>query len=410
MSEASVGQRVLLAIGDPERERHLLAALREAGWTVAGRCLDGPTLTEQALAGNADAVLASPDLHRLTRDTLAAIRAAGTPVVLLVGMADAAAYAGLAFTLPAASDAAVLGAALREAVRRGATGVAPDFEAARGDQPHQGYRGNCEVIALVSGKGAPGTTTMAIGLAATLGAAGSRVLLLDGDFRGGSVGPYLDLDPRRGLAGLTVGPGEQPDAVPAEVQDGPGFAVLNGLERPETRERLTPERMTAAVVALQQRFDTIVIDAGETLGGVTAPAAAALIRSAERVLMTTTADLVGLWNARACLRFVTESLGVPPEAVSAVVNRCSGQGDYAVEEVERALAIRVIARIPDDPRAANRARLEQTPVTAVGGKAARAIEEMAARLAGLQRSGAGAAPNEARSRWRLRRQPAEWRR
>jgi len=52
MSDASDRPpRVLLAIGNPERERQLLTALREGGWTVAGRCLDGPSLLQQVVAG-----------------------------------------------------------------------------------------------------------------------------------------------------------------------------------------------------------------------------------------------------------------------------------------------------------------------------------------------------------------------
>ena len=61
------------------------------------------------------------------------------------------------------------------------------------------------VIAVVSGKGAPGKTTVAIGLAAALGERGRRVVLVDADLRGGNVGAYLDLDPRRGLFGLAYG-------------------------------------------------------------------------------------------------------------------------------------------------------------------------------------------------------------
>lgn len=412
MSDASDRPpRVILAIGNPERERQLLTALRDGGCTIAGRCLDGPSLVQQAVVGSADVVLASAGLHRLTGESFIAVREAGVPMVLLAGAGEAEAYNGLSFVLPAASDAPVVIAALHEAIRRGAvvSQVAADNPSTPERVAH-GYHENSEVIALVSGKGAPGTTTVAIGLAAALGARGRSVVLIDGDLRGGAVGPYLDLDPRCGLSGLSAGPIDRPERVLDELQDGPGFSVLTGIERPEAQERLAPERVAGTVAALKERFEFILVDGGETLSGVTSATGAALLRSAERVLLVTTADLIGLWNARASLRFITESLGVPPEATSAVVNRRDGSEQYGAPEVERALGIRVVAAIPEDPRAARRARAEQTPISAAGGKAARAIAEMASRLGGAGDVEERPDAEEASTWRRWRRQPAEGRR
>jgi MinD-like ATPase involved in chromosome partitioning or flagellar assembly len=195
-----------------------------------------------------------------------------------------------------------------------------------------------------------------------------------------------------------------------ELQDGPGFSILTGIERPEARERLAPEGIAATVSALQERFDVILIDGGETLSGVTSPVGAALLRTAERVLLVTTADLLGLWNARASLRFVTESLGVPPEAISAVVNRRTGRDQYGEHEVERALGVRVVAALPEDPRAARRARANQVPITAAGGKAARALADLATRLGGVPEIEEEASADEPSTWRRWRRQPAEGRR
>jgi len=407
MGDASDQPRVLLAIGNPERERQLLTALREGGCAIAGRCLDGPSLIQQALAGTADVVLAAAGLHRLTPESLAALREAGVPVVLLAGPGEADTYDGFAYVLPANTDETTLVTAVSEAMKRG-TAIDPAARSGRGaghTQHH--HRSDGEVLTLVSGKGAPGTTTIAIGLATTLGAAGRNVLLIDGDLRGGSICACLDLDPRRGLAGLSIGTGDRSQRVLDELQEGPGFSVLAGIERPEAQERLLPERISSAIATLQERFDVILIDAGETISGVTSATGAAFVRPAERVLLVTTTDLLGLWSARSCLRFVTESLGVHPEAVSTVVSRRSGTEQYGAHEVERALGTRVLVAIPEDLRAARRAQVEQTPI---GGRAAHALAELASRLAGADGIEPQPASREVSAWRRWRRQPVEGRR
>ncbi|MCZ2110123.1 MAG: P-loop NTPase [Dehalococcoidia bacterium] len=396
---------VLVAVGNPERERQLLAALRDGGFTIAGRHLDGATLVERILAESVDLVLVARDLHRLSLDLLIAVAETRTPTVLLVGAADEERYDEVGYTVPADCDGPTVVAALRRALRAGVEPRAQRPPAV----PEESRRseGNCEIVALISGKGAPGTSTVAIGLAAALGAAGKRVLLIDGDLRGGSLGPYLDLDPRKGLAGLTLGRTDSA-SVAGELQPGPGFAVLAGIERPEVVERLAPEHLTRALDALQPRFDAVLIDVGETLPGVTSLASATLIRSAERVLLVATADLFGLVNARTSLRYLTEALGVPPAAVTVLVNRYDSGGAYGIDEIERVLDVAVAGLLPDDRTAARRALSDQVPVTAVGGKLADTLSQLASQRARpRQTNDQTAAISRSRRRWR--RQSAEGR-
>src|SRR5258708_7604408 len=47
-----------------------------------------------------------------------------------------------------------------------------------------------------------------------------------------------------------------------ELQDGPGFAVLAGLERPELAAALSPAALVEAVAVLRQRFAYVLVDAG----------------------------------------------------------------------------------------------------------------------------------------------------
>jgi MinD-like ATPase involved in chromosome partitioning or flagellar assembly len=388
--------RVLLAVGNPERERRLRDALSAEGLVVAERCLDGPSLAERAKAFDADVALASTDLHRLSTATLLAIREGRLPVVLLAEPTDVEKYAGLAHLVPGGCSDDEVTDALRRAVERGAVyGASPaaDRRQAEEKTTGDGGGGSGRVIALLSGKGAPGVTTVAIGLAAALADRDRRVVLVDADLRGGNVGPYLDLDPRRGLVGLAFGRNgaSAAGAVEEELQEGPGFMVLAGLETPDSGLGMSAELLTSAVTILRESFDDVLVDVGEVVAGASSPASEAVLRVADRLLVVVGADLVALWNARVVLRHVREGVGVAQEAMGVVLNRREGREHYAAEEVERALDLSVLALLPEDRRAARRALAEQLPITAARGPVARQVKRLAAVLAAEGVSEEGAA-------------------
>jgi len=362
--------RILLAVGDRELERRLAGELPESGIVVAGRCLDGPSLLERAPEPGIDAILAAADLHRLTETTLETLRDRRLRVVLLAGAGeDAARLALLASVVPASSSGAVIAAALRAesaAIRHS------DLGTARGkDEASASTDSLARVIAVASGKGAPGKTTIAIALASSLAASGHSTVLVDADLRGGNVAPYLDLDPRRGLVGLASAAGPLAGRLAAELQEGPGFAVLAGVERPELAISLSDDVLGSTVAALRDRFARVVVDLG-------APAAPPLLRGSEEVLLVSGADLVSVWNARIGLRAISEGAG--GAVITALVNRREGREHYDREEIERALGIPVLGVVREDRKAARRATAKQIPLSLAGGRAARDLRAISAAL------------------------------
>ena len=386
MSEPGGGAvAVLLAVPDRELEGRLTRDLPGSGIAIRGRCLDGPSLLELAGERGADAVLAQADLHRLSEETLRALARRGLPVVLLAGAAEAAAglpEVGLA--VPAASPAPVVAEAVRRAVARGArpaepagdpvpvaSALAPPPSADSGagrpphPAPHAGEAGG-RVVGVVSGKGAPGKTTLAISLAALFAEGGSRTVLLDADLRGGNVAPYLDLDPRRGLVGL-ASPGYE---LSDELQLTAGFAVVAGVERPQLAAGLGEGMLPAAVAALRRRFETVVVDL--------APMHPALLGPGDELLLVTGADLVSLWNARTALPLIREHAG--GSVLTAAVNRREGRDHYGAPEVGAALVLPVSGVVREERESARRAVREQIPLAHAGGAAAADLRALAAGL------------------------------
>lgn len=383
--------RVLLAVGDPERERRLIEAFGEEGFVIAGRALDAPTLVEQAREP-VDAAVASSDLHRLAPASLLAVRELGVPLLLLADLPGLERYRDLAYLLPLDTPPVEVRQALAEAVgrgplrtaRRSTAQVIPDG-LGEGDEATAG-----RIIALAGGKGAPGATTIAVALAGALAQRGRDVLLVDADLRLGTVGAHLDLDPRRSL--FTLAYGQRPDRddwaqrLEEEVQDGPGFAVLNGIDREEQRAHVGSEVVIAALTAARRRYQEIVIDAGGIVEDLTLPAGEAALRVAGRVLLVARPDLPGLWHARGALLALRDSLGVPADRLALVLNRRAGREHYVAAEVERALAVPVLATVPRDERLVRRAVAEQLPLTLAGRRgAAKAVRQLAGVLTESER-------------------------
>ncbi len=387
--------RVLIATGDRELELRLVDGLPGEGIAVAARALDAATLLERVAPGSSavDAVLAASSLHGLGESTLLALHDRRVPVLLLAADdREASRYDELAPALLASTPLPAIAAALRRTCD-GAPLAGPGGTLAASAEPRAADEWNelgtaGRVIAVTSGKGAPGKTTLAVAIAAALGDAGHSVALVDADLRGGNVAPYLGLDPRRGLVGLAVAGGPLDARLATELQEGPGCAVLAGVERPELAATLTSELITGAVARLRARLGCVVVDLGW-------PPEAGVLQAADHALLVTAPDLVSLWNARLALR----SLGQDGRGRwSLAVNRREGREHYDGDEIERALGLPVIGTVREDRPAARRAIDRQVPLTAAGGRAAadlralvRALEDVEAPDAAAVLAGAGTA-------------------
>lgn len=389
MSAGDSTVRVLLATADRTLEARLAAGLPAEGVVVVARALDGASVVEQALAAEdplvghertaaIDVVVISAALHGLGEATLIALRDRGIPVLLLAaGEGEARRVAGLAPSVLASAPAVAIAEAIRRtrdgshaAIAAQPAGTLPrDWEGERAaDGDAQG-----NVIAVTSGKGAPGKSTVAIALAAALGSAGYSVALVDADLRAGNIAPYLDLDPRRGLVGLATGSGPLGARLDSELQPAAGFAVLAGLERPELAATVAPDVVSGAIGLLRTRYERVVVDLASS-------ASRDLVFAADLALVVTCGDMVALWNARLALR----SLGADAaQRCHAVLNRREGRAHYDGNEVEEALRIPVAGVVREDRDAARAAIEGQVPLTAAGGRVATDLRALAATVDGV---------------------------
>jgi MinD-like ATPase involved in chromosome partitioning or flagellar assembly len=367
----SVG--LLTAIGNPTREADLVAALgREAhGVHVVRRCVDVADLVATATAGVARAAVLSADLRRLDGDALTRLAVSGVAVVGLVPPADASAEhrlrrLGVAHVLPLDAPADVIAREVLSAVTTGAVApvhamaapgaLLPPAPRSAGDDDMDVSRADASgvVVAVWGPTGAPGRTSLAIGLAAELAALGTETLLVDADVYGGSVGQLLGLlDESPGLAGACrlANNGSLDHAALAELalQVRPGLRVLTGISRAERWPELRPSALDVVFGLARSLAAVTVIDCGfclerdEELSFDTAAprrngATLTALERADTVLAVASGDPIGLHRYVRGLAELAEA--VPTVSPVTVVNRVRAAavgGGNAQTEIRTAL-------------------------------------------------------------------------
>lgn len=167
-----------------------------------------------------------------------------------------------------------------------------------------------------------------------------------------------------------------------ELQEAREFSVLAGLERGEFQERMSAERLAAAIAVLRQRFPYVLIDVGELVAGRLATLVHIVLREADQLLLVTKPDLVALWNARAALQYLSDNVGSPTARTELLLNFREGRDQYGASEVEMTLGLPVAAEVKVDRRAGQLAVKEQAPITEFSAGIGKALGGLAQRLTG----------------------------
>ncbi len=425
---------VLTAVSDAVWEARLVAALSrgDLGVAVVRRCVDLADLLATAATGQARAVLLSADLRRLDREALTRLAVAGVAVVGLVPPGDEdperrLRQLGVSHVLPSDASAEAISAAVVEAVvaltptPSDLSGLAdPRSALPRPPQPVEELEalpGTGRLVAVWGPTGAPGRTTVAVGIAAELAALGWPALLVDADVYGGVVAQVLGLlDESPGLAAACrqANNGQLDVAALAGLarEVAPALRVLTGVARADRWPELRPSALDVVLTLARSLAAVTVVDCGfaleqdeELVYDTMAPrrngATVAVLEQADTVVVVGTADPVGLQRLVRGLSELKET--VPGLAPTVVVNRLRASaipGDTEAEvraALQRYAGIEQLWVVPQDTEAVDAALAVGRTLTeaAPGSPARQAIQRIAAALIGV--------PAPARRRRLLRR-------
>ncbi|SCX51971.1 Flp pilus assembly protein, ATPase CpaE [Klenkia marina] len=383
--------QVFTAVTGAAWESELVGALDRAdhGVTVVRRCVDVGDLLAAATTGTGQAVLLSAELRRLDGDAVARLTAAGVAVVGLVEPGDERAVErlhqlGVGRVLPADTEAARIAAALREAVL--GTGDAPgghdvgDPRAALPalgvpDDPTARPAGRGTVVAVWGPTGAPGRTTVAVGLADEAARLGVPTLLVDADVYGGVVAQVLGLlDESPGIAAAarqaTAGTLDVARLARLAWAVTPQLRVLTGLARADRWPELRPQAVGTVLDQARRLSALTVVDcafcveedeelsfdtAAPRRNGVTTT----VLEQADVVLCVSGADPVALQRTIRALGQLQDVLpDVDPGVLVNQVRRGPVPGDPR-EEIGGALTrfagARVVGFLPADRKATDAA-------------------------------------------------------
>lgn len=250
---------------------------------------------------------------------------------------------------------------------------------AAGPRPQRSAR----VIAVTSGKGGVGKTSIAVNLGIALAQAGRRVALLDGDWGLSNAEMLLGLTPRHDLRHVLRGECALSDI----LLDGPGGLTLipgaSGVSELANMARAERERLLEALAELDGRADIILLD---TAPGIS-DAVVDLALMADEILVVSTPQPTSLADAYASAKVILARR--PGAAVGLVLNMVSGSaqarevgaGFSAVTERFLGCAVPLRGFVPQDPGVADAVTCQRPFLLARPRPAARAVRELAGELA-----------------------------
>jgi len=399
---------VLTAGSGHSWENDLVAALGRPGapLTVVRRCVDVAELLSVAATGQAVAVVIAADLRRLTSEAIQRLTSSGVAVVGVYPAADAKARTrleriGVPAVIPDDAGPDALADAVRTAVLalaldrpRPAAGLS-DPRSALPSAPHgtdvtgrpppadadpeEPRRRPGRVIAVWGPTGAPGRTMLALNLAFEIAGSGLRTMLIDADTYGGVIVNALGLlDESPGFAGAcrlaANGRLDGSELARLSWRVGP-ITVLTGIARadrwPEVRPSAIPSvldvaRSSAAAVVVDCAFG---LEADEEISFDTAAprrngANLAVLEAADLILAVGAADPAGTERLVRGLAELMEAVpGADPRVVLNRQRRTAASADEASAAVARFAGAGVLAVLPEDREATDRAWRQAMPLS-----------------------------------------------
>ncbi len=246
-------------------------------------------------------------------------------------------------------------------------------------------------LAIWGPGGAPGRSTVAMGIADQVAAAGRSVLLIDADVYGGILASaYGLLDESPGIAGACrLAAGGRLDAEELAAlcwSVGDHLSLLTGIARADRWPEVRPSAIPAVLTVARQIAEVVVVDCAAVLEtdeeisfDTMAPrrngATLAVLDEADVVLVVGSADPPGMERlVRGLAELAAATRGPSPRVVLNRVRRTAASVGDLVAAVRRFAALEPVAFLPEDREACDRAWQRGITLSAVAPRSALTVE------------------------------------
>lgn len=246
---------------------------------------------------------------------------------------------------------------------------------------------NARVIAVTSGKGGVGKSSISINLALQFTKMGKKVIILDADFGLANIEVMFGVIPKYNLSDLMF-KGRELKEIITEGPDGVGFiSGGSGIAKLVNLDKEQIKRLVSKLSELEELADVIIIDTG---AGISPSVMEFLIASPETIIVTTP-EPTSITDSYALLKALSISEGFKKEEcrVKMIANRVASEaeGNNLYEKlsmvVEKFLDIRIdyLGYVPHDA-SITKAVMKQKPVSIIYPNAAstKRLEIIAATL------------------------------
>lgn len=199
----------------------------------------------------------------------------------------------------------------------------------------QDHAGKAKVIAICSGKGGVGKTSLATNLSIALARHGNQVCIFDADVSLANVNIMLGLAPQRTLLDFVGGKAEMDDILleaPVSVQIVPGGGAIEDFVQLDDAQR---QRLLDGLRELESRFDYLVVD---TAGGI-AENQLQLIHATPFVVVVITEEPTSLTDAFSLLKVLKHRKFKRPVLVLVNMATGSAKAEAAFRRFRRAVSM-----------------------------------------------------------------------
>lgn len=197
-------------------------------------------------------------------------------------------------------------------------------------------------VAVTSGKGGVGKTSVAVNLSVLLAQSGRNARLVDADFGLSNAEVLFGVSPELTLSDVVQG---QTDARDAWCQTPWGVKLLSsgsGLHEMANLDGTIGAELIGHVAGSASDGDTVVID---TAPGINA-SVVSLLTFVDDVLMVTTPEPTSITDTYAAIKVLTSF--APEARITLVVNSCDGPAQAAsVAKGLEAICLRFLGRVPN---------------------------------------------------------------